>query len=80
MMLGYMRLMLLVWFYLRIQKRRTKVFMLRITFPPIELNWFILPNRAFISLCFLKKKMNYRDQIFTGKDIAIFYPELATPA
>jgi hypothetical protein len=24
--------------------------------------------------------MNYRDQIFTGKDIAIFYPELATPA
>ena len=25
-------------------------------------------------------KMNYRDQIFTGKDIAIFYPELATPA
>ena len=25
-------------------------------------------------------KMNYRDQIFTGKDIAIFSPELATPA
>jgi len=23
--------------------------------------------------------MNYRDEIFTGKDIAIFYPELATP-
>ena len=56
-----------------------------------EGDWSVLESRPFIEA--LKEKgfdsiyidnsphykINHKDEIFTGKDIAIFYPELATP-